>query len=98
MISNLILCGQAIIITEVTSLEKDIVYLKSDSSLFSGVTKEFYSNNSIKLSAHYKDGYKHGKFKRWHNNHRIYILDKYKNGYKHGTCKKVDVKGKKINK
>ena len=38
------------------------------------------------------------KFKRWHNNHRIYVLDKYKNGYKHGTCKKVDVKGKKINK
>lgn len=98
MISNLIFYSQAIIITELTSIQKDIVYLKSDSSLFSGVTKEFYPNNSIKLAAHYKEGYKHGKFKRWHKNHRIYILDNYRNGYKHGVCKKLDVKGKKINK
>ena len=98
LISNLISYSQAIIITEVTSIDKDIVYLKSDSSLFTGMTKEFYPNNSIKLAAHYKEGYKHGKFKRWHKNHRIYILDNYRNGYKHGVCKKLDVKGKKINK
>ena len=66
LISTLISYSQAIIITEVTSIEKDIVYLKSDSSLFNGLTKEFYPNNSIKLAAHYKEGYKHGKFKRWH--------------------------------
>ena len=96
IISNLVLLGQTTDISKVTSIEKDIVYLKLDSSLFSGVVKEFYPNKVRKLSAHYKDGYHHGKYKKWHNNHRIYIVDNYKNGYKHGVCKKTDVNGKKI--
>ena len=86
--------SQAHTLDEMTDINNEVVYLKTDSSLFTGKVKDYYPNGYIKLSAHFNEGYRHGRFIKWHSNHRKFLFEHYKNGYKHGICKKVDINGR----
>ena len=91
---NFSIFSQSITLEEITDIKNEIVYLKKDSSLFTGKVKDYYPNGYIKLSANFKEGYRNGKFTKWHNNHRKFLFEHYKYGYKHGICKKVDINGR----
>ena len=102
-ITGLIIClallnfpyfSQTSALEEITDINNEVVYLKIDSSLYTGKVKDYYPNGYVKLSANFKEGYRKGRFIRWHSNHRKFLFEHYKNGYKHGISKKVDINGR----
>ena len=55
----------------VTQKNSFLVYWKRDSTLFTGVAKIYYKNNSLSSSRSYKNGKKDGLWKEWYENGQL---------------------------
>jgi len=73
-------------ILESSLVVKDTIAFYNDKP-FSGTAYESYTNNRLKLSAQYKNGYKHGIMYVWYPDGKPQLLSYYKYGHLNGRFK-----------
>ena len=58
----------------------NVVYFKSDTTLVSGVVRQWHDNGQLRSEEIYKDGKKDGVWKRWNEEGKLISEETYKDG------------------
>ncbi len=81
-------CGKPREVNYDDTEERDgITYVKGESKSFTGVVKDYYDNENLKIEATFKNGKEDGSLKGYYPNGNLLIEDTYKDGKKNGIYK-----------
>ena len=81
-------CGKPREVNIKDTEEKDgITYVKGESKGFTGIIKDYYDNENLKIEATFKNGKEDGILKGYYPNGNLLIEDTYKDGKESGISK-----------